>query len=141
MDQQTSRLWKRPLNPIERLVDPLKDILLNIEQMYGLLAKSYRIPGYFLEKTYLQHKLWHNQLLWIDLRKRLTRYLYAKDKLGPLATAEDLIDMIHGIIHPPLGRPTLIIFLKTLWVIGKLMGWRLGISRIICLTLLLLVGC
>lgn len=91
MDQQTSRLWKRPLNPIERLVDLLKDILLNIEQMYGLLAKSYRIPGYLLGKTYLQHKLWHNQLLWIDLCKRLTRYLYA-NKLGPLATAKDLID-------------------------------------------------
>lgn len=90
MDQQTSRLWKRPLNPIERLVDPLKDILLNIEQMYGLLAKSYRVPGYLIEKTYLQHTLWHNQLLWIDLRKRLTRY--AKDKLGPLATVKDLID-------------------------------------------------
>lgn len=90
MDQKTSRLWKRPLNPIERLVDPLKDILLNIEQMYELLAKSYRIPGYLIEKTYLQHTLWHNQLLWIDLRKRLTRY--AKDKLGPLATAKDLID-------------------------------------------------
>lgn len=90
MDQQTSRLWKRPLNPIERLVDPLKDILLNVEQMYGLLAKSYRIPGYFIEKTYLQHTLWHNQLLWIDLCKRLTRY--ARDKLGPLATAKDLID-------------------------------------------------
>lgn len=90
MDQQTSRLWKRPLNPIERLVDPLKDILLNIEQMYGLLAKSYRIPGYLIEKKYLQHTLWHNQLLWIDLGKRLTKY--AKDKLGPLATAKDLID-------------------------------------------------
>lgn len=102
MDQQTSRLWKRPLNPIERLVDPLKDILLNIEQMYGLLAKSYRIPGYFLEKTYLQHKLWHNQLLWIDLRKRLTRYLYAKDKLGPLATAKDLIDTWD---HPSTAWP------------------------------------
>lgn len=90
MDQQTSRLWKRPLNPIERLVGPLKNILLNIEKTYGLLAKSYRIPGYLTEKTYLQHTLWHNQLLWIDLRRRLTRY--ANDKLGPLATAKDLID-------------------------------------------------
>lgn len=90
MDRQTSRLWKRPLNPIERLVRPLKDILRNIEQTYGLLAKSYRIPGYLIEKKFLQHTLWHNQLLWIDLRNRLTRY--AKDKLGPLATAKDLID-------------------------------------------------
>lgn len=90
MDQQTSRLWKPPLNPIERLVDPLKDILLNIEQMYELLDKSYRILGYHIEKTYLQHTLWHNQFLCIDLRKRLTRY--AKDKLGLLATAKDLID-------------------------------------------------
>lgn len=48
------------------------------------------MPGYLIEKRYLQHTLWHNQLLWIDLRKRLTRY--AKDKLGPLATAKDLID-------------------------------------------------
>lgn len=33
----------------------------------------------------------------MDLRKRLTRYLYAKDKLGPLATAKDLI---HTWDHP-----------------------------------------
>lgn len=90
MDQHTARLWRRPLNPIERLTGPLRDILVTIKQTYEILAKAYPIPGHPTEKTYLRHTLWHNQLLWIDLHDRLTRY--AKNKLGPQATAKDLID-------------------------------------------------
>lgn len=90
MDQQTSRLWRRPLNPIKRLTGPLRDALVAIKQTYEVCSKIDRIPGHLTEKTYLQHTLWYNQLLWIDLHKRLTRY--AKNELGPQATARDLID-------------------------------------------------
>lgn len=90
MDQQTSRLWKRPLNPIGRFTNLLRNTLTTIKQTYKTFAKACLIPGHLSEKTYLQHTLWHNQLLWIDLHERLTRY--AKNELGPHATAKDLID-------------------------------------------------
>lgn len=92
MDQQTSRLWKRPLNPIKNLTNLLRKALLTIKKMYEVDAKaSQMMSGYIMEKSCLQHTLRHNQLLWVDLHKRLTRY--AKVQLGSQeATAKDLID-------------------------------------------------
>lgn len=90
MERQTARLWRPPLNPVERLTDPLKKVLSIIKETYELTDKADRIPGHAIEKRYLQHTLWHNQLLWIDLDDRLATY--AKDKLGPAATVRDIID-------------------------------------------------
>lgn len=85
-----SRLWRTPLNPIERLTDPLKEILATIRETYELIDRADEIPGHATEKRYLQQTLRFNQLLWLDLGDRLTRY--TKDKLGPQATVKEMID-------------------------------------------------
>lgn len=87
---RTGRLWKPPLNPVKRLTDPLKDILKTIAEVYELREKADRIPGHAIEKRYLEHTLWYNQLVWLDISNRLTTY--TKTVLGPEATVRDMID-------------------------------------------------
>lgn len=90
MNLKTARLWKRPLNPVERLTGPLKDILETIKEVYKLSDKADQIPGHTTEKRYLKHTLWFNQLLWFDLDLRLSTYV--RKKMGPEATVKDMID-------------------------------------------------
>lgn len=87
---KTARLWRPPLNPVKRLTDPLKDILKTIEEVYELRDKVDRISNHATEKRYLEHTLWYNQLVWLDIDERLSRY--AKKKMGPEATVKDMID-------------------------------------------------
>lgn len=87
---KTARLWKPPLDPAGRLVGPLKEILKIIEQVYILRDKMNHIPYHATEKRYLEHTLWYNHRLWLDLDNRLTTY--ARKKIGPRATVKDMID-------------------------------------------------
>lgn len=90
MERQTARLWKPPLNPVERLTEPLEDILRMVKETYELIDNADRIPGHATEKRYLQHILRHNQLFWLDPADRLTTY--AEKILGPEATVKDMIN-------------------------------------------------
>lgn len=87
---KTSRLWRRPLDPAKRLIEPLKDILKIIEEAYDIRDKIDHIPDHAIEKRYLEHTLWYNHHLWINLENQLTSY--AVKKMGAEATVKDMID-------------------------------------------------
>lgn len=87
---RTGRLWKRPLDPAKRLIEPLKDILKIIKEIYKIRDKIDHLPDHVIEKRYLEHTLWYNHHLWLNLENRRTTYTVKK--MGAETTAKDMID-------------------------------------------------